>query len=103
MEELNNINILIVEDDKEINNLIKTALTKDGFNIVQAFDGMDGFAKYKSIDFSIIILDIMLPYVDGMEIMKKIREESVIPIIILSAKVEESDRIIGLGLGLMII
>ncbi|KAJ50975.1 DNA-binding response OmpR family regulator [Clostridium tetanomorphum] len=99
MEELNNINILIVEDDKEINNLIKTALTKDGFNIVQAFDGMDGFAKYKSIDFSIIILDIMLPYVDGMEIMKKIREESVIPIIILSAKVEESDRIIGLGLG----
>lgn len=45
MEELNNINILIVEDDKEINNLIKTALTKDGFNIVQAFDGMDGFAN----------------------------------------------------------
>ncbi|MBU5484496.1 response regulator transcription factor [Clostridium sp. MSJ-11] len=99
MEDFGNINILVVEDDKEINNLIKAALNKEGFNVVQAFDGMDGFAKYKSMNFSIAILDIMLPYVDGMEIMKKIREESVIPIIILSAKGEECDRITGLGFG----
>lgn len=99
MQDLCNVNVLVVEDDKEINNLIKKALNKEGFNVVQAFDGMDGFAKYKSMDFSIVILDIMLPYVDGIEIMKKIREESVVPIIILSAKGEESDRIIGLGLG----
>ncbi|OFI05999.1 sensory transduction protein regX3 [Clostridium acetireducens DSM 10703] len=96
---MDNTQVLIIEDDKDINNLVKEALTKEGFSVVQAFDGMDGFAKYKSNNCSIIILDIMLPFVDGIEVMKKIREESVIPIIILSAKGEELDRITGLGLG----
>lgn len=99
MEHLDNTEVLIIEDDKDINNLVKRALTKEGFNVVQAFDGMDGFAKYKSSNCAIIILDIMLPFVDGIEVMKKIREESVIPIIILSAKGEEVDRISALGLG----
>ncbi|WP_050607349.1 response regulator transcription factor [Clostridium niameyense] len=99
MEHLDNTEVLIIEDDKDINNLIKRALNKEGFNVVQAFDGMDGFAKYKSSNCAIIILDIMLPFVDGIEVMKKIREESVVPIIILSAKGEEVDRISALGLG----
>ncbi|NOH16115.1 response regulator transcription factor [Clostridium cochlearium] len=99
MENLNNANILIVEDDKEINNLIKKALIKEGFNVIQAFEGIEAYSKYKTTNFSIIILDIMLPYLDGIEIMKKIRQESVIPIILISAKDEEYNRIMGLELG----
>ncbi|RXI45806.1 DNA-binding response regulator [Clostridium tetani] len=99
MEGLSNANVLIVEDDKEINNLISKALIKEGFSVVQAFEGIEGYSKYRKIDFSIIILDIMLPYLNGIEIMKKIREESVVPIILISAKDEEYDRIIGLELG----
>ncbi|KGM94784.1 PhoP family transcriptional regulator [Clostridium novyi A str. 4552] len=91
--------ILVIEDDKEINNLIKKALVENNFQVEQAFDGMEGFAKYKTMKFSTVILDIMLPIVNGIEVLKKIREESVIPIIILSAKSEESDRIEGLSLG----
>lgn len=99
MKSLTGIQILIIEDDKDINNLIKKALKDEGCDVVQAFDGMDGFAKFKSNNCSIIILDIMLPFVDGIEVMKKIREESVIPIIILSAKGEELDKITSLTLG----
>lgn len=99
MENLNNANILIVEDDKEINNLIKKALIKEGFNVIQAFEGIEAYSKYKTTNFSIIILDIMLPYLDGIEIMKKVRKESVIPIILISAKDEEYNRIMGLELG----
>lgn len=91
-------NILVVEDDEEINNLISNALQKEGYNIIQAYDGKQAIEKY-SDNFQLVILDLMLPYIDGIEVLRKIREKSTVPIIILSAKDEETDRVIGLSIG----
>lgn len=91
-------NILVVEDDKEINNLICEALKKESYNIVQAFDGKEATEKYNDT-IQLIILDLMLPYVDGIEVLRVIREKSNLPVIILSAKEGETDRIIGLSMG----
>lgn len=90
--------ILIIEDDEAINTMISKALLKESFNIENAFDGEEALNLWKD-DFKLIILDLMLPKIDGMEVMRRIREHSNVPILILSAKAEESDRIIGLGLG----
>ena len=91
-------NILIVEDDQEINNLISDALKKENYNVVQAFDGRQALEKYND-NFQLVILDLMLPYVDGIEVLRKIREKSNLPVIILSAKDEETDKVIGLSMG----
>lgn len=91
-------NILIVEDDIEINNLIAEVLKKEKYNVIQAFDGKEALEKYNE-NFQMIVLDLMLPYVDGIEVLRKIREKSNLPIIILSAKDEEVDRIVGLSMG----
>lgn len=91
-------NILVVEDDEEINNLISNALQKEGYNIIQAYDGKQAIEKY-SDNFQLVILDLMLPYIDGIEVLRKIREKSTVPIIILSAKDEETDTVIGLSIG----
>lgn len=96
---MNEVNILVVEDDEEINNLIARCLKKEGYNVYQAFDGREALIKYEQKDYQMIVLDLMLPYIDGMEIMRRIRENSTVPILVLSAKDEETDKIIGLGLG----
>ena len=90
--------ILIVEDDKEINNLIYEALKKENYNIIQAFDGEEATEKYND-NIQLVILDLMLPYIDGIEVLRIIREKSNLPVIILSAKEEETDRIVGLSMG----
>ncbi|OAA86034.1 response regulator transcription factor [Clostridium ljungdahlii] len=90
--------ILVIEDDEEINNLIYSTLKNENYNIVQAFDGKDALEKYDNT-FQLIILDLMLPYIDGIEVLRKIRENSTVPVIILSAKNEETDRVIGLSMG----
>lgn len=90
--------ILVIEDDEEINNLIYNTLKNENYNIVQALDGKDALEKYDNT-FQLIILDLMLPYIDGIEVLRKIRENSTVPVIILSAKNEETDRIIGLSMG----
>ncbi|OCA96396.1 response regulator transcription factor [Clostridium beijerinckii] len=91
-------NILVVEDDEEINNLISEALIKENYNIIQAFDGKQAIEKYNK-EYQLVILDLMLPYLDGIEVLRRIRELSTVPVIILSAKDEETDRIIGLSMG----
>ena len=91
--------ILIIEDDEEINNLIYNTLKKEKYNIIQAFNGEDAINKYYNDTFQLVILDLMLPYIDGLEVLRKIREESTVPVIILSAKDQETDRVIGLGMG----
>ncbi len=96
---MNKINILVVEDDEEINGLISKTLIKEGYSVTKALDGKSALEKYNEKEFQMVILDIMLPIIDGMEVMRRIREKSMIPIVILSAKGEETDRIIGLGLG----
>lgn len=95
---MKNPKILIIEDDEAINTMISKALSKEGFDIENAFDGEEALKLWKD-DFKLIILDLMLPKIDGMEVMRRIRAHSTVPILILSAKAEESDRIIGLGLG----
>ncbi|PJI07511.1 MULTISPECIES: response regulator transcription factor [Clostridium] len=96
---MRNPKILIIEDDEAINTMISKALSKEGFDIKNAFDGEEALNVWHNDDFKLIILDLMLPKINGTEILRRIRQKSTIPILILSAKAEESDKIIGLGLG----
>lgn len=91
--------ILIVEDDSNILRLERDYLEANGFEAVTACDGEAGMEKAINEDFDLIILDVMLPGINGFEICKKIRNEKNIPIIFVSAKKEELDKITGLGFG----
>ena len=91
--------ILLIEDDIEISEMVKNYLIKEGFNITTAFDGEEGVGKFLNNSFDLILLDIMMPKFDGMEVMKIVRETSLIPILIMSAKDSDVDKAIGLGLG----
>ncbi|MBE6063359.1 MAG: response regulator transcription factor [Clostridium butyricum] len=90
--------VLVIEDDKEINDLICEGLKREQYEVRQALDGEEALKKY-SDDINLIILDLMLPKIDGIEVMRRIRERSNVPIIILSAKDDECDRIVGLSMG----
>ncbi|WFD10236.1 response regulator transcription factor [Tepidibacter hydrothermalis] len=92
--------ILIIDDEEDILKLLSTVLTKEGFkNIYTAETGNEGLKLFQSIDPDIILLDIMLPDKEGYEVCKKIRVSSMVPILFLSAKSEEMDRILGFALG----
>ena len=91
--------ILIVEDELAIAELEKDYLELSGFEVEVSTDGKDGLAKALAEDFNLVILDLMLPGVDGFEICRKIREEKNTPIIMVSAKKDDIDKIRGLGLG----
>ncbi|MGI6727121.1 MAG: winged helix-turn-helix domain-containing protein [Anaerovoracaceae bacterium] len=91
--------ILIIEDEKSIADIIKFNLVKEGFEIVTAYDGKKGLQKALSIKPDLILLDIMLPELDGFQVCKKVRETSTVPILILTAKEEEVDKVLGLELG----
>lgn len=94
-----NNKILIIEDDISISEMVKSYLTKDGFIVTTAFDGEDGIIKYLNDEFDLIVLDLMMPKLDGMETLKLIREKSSVPILIMSAKDSDVDKAIGLGFG----
>jgi DNA-binding response OmpR family regulator len=96
---LMNNKILLIEDDISISDMVKSYLTKEGFIVIAAFDGEDGIVKFLNEEFDLILLDLMMPKLDGMETMKIIREKSSIPILIMSAKDSDVDKAIGLGLG----
>ena len=91
--------ILIVEDELPIAELEKDYLELSGFEVVIEMDGKQGYEKAMSGEFNLIILDLMLPGMDGFEICRKVREVSEIPVIMVSAKKEDIDKIRGLGLG----
>ncbi len=91
--------VLIVEDEKSISDIIKFNLEKEGFQVCVAYDGEEALLTAKVEEPSLILLDVMLPKVDGFTVCKKIRETSNVPIIILTAKEEEVDKVLGLGLG----
>jgi len=95
---LNN-KILIVEDNISISEMVKNYLTKDGFIVTTAFDGEEAIGKYLNADFDLIVLDLMMPKLDGIETMKIIRKKSSVPILIMSAKDSDVDKAIGLGMG----
>jgi DNA-binding response OmpR family regulator len=91
--------ILVVDDDKEIVTLIKRRLEYEDFEVVTAYDGMEAMDKLMDDSIDLLIIDVMMPKLDGLSAVMKIRETKNIPIIILSAKTEESDKIIGLAMG----
>jgi len=91
--------ILIAEDDIAISEMVKNYLIKDGFVVTTVFDGEEAIHKYLNCDFDLILLDLMMPRLDGIEAMKIIREKSSVPILIMSAKDSDVDKAIGLGLG----
>ena len=93
------IKILIIEDEESINNIVKSYLVKEGYEVYQAFDGEEGLKKFLSEDIDLVILDLMLPKMLGEDVMKEIRNRSSVPVIMLSAKVEENDKVTGLRLG----
>ena len=91
--------ILIVDDEKPISDIIKFNLTKEGYETVTAFDGREAIEKFEEENPDLIILDLMLPVLDGLEVAKEVRKTSHIPIIMLSAKDSEFDKVIGLEIG----
>ncbi len=91
--------ILLVEDDMEISTMLKNFLMTENFEVVTACDGESACQKFFADRFSLVLLDLMIPKMSGMEVMAKIREHHTVPIIILSAKDSDSDKTLGLGLG----
>ena len=91
--------ILIIEDEKSISDIVKFNLTKERFDVEVAADGLVGLNKALEINPDLILLDVMLPSMDGFQVCKKIRETKSTPIIMLTAKEEEVDKVLGLELG----
>lgn len=91
--------VLLVEDDVEISDMLKNFLTTEGFEVVAAYDGESACESFSEGDYSVVLLDLMIPKRSGMEVMKAIREKSTVPILILSAKDTDSDKTLGLALG----
>ncbi|MDO5331213.1 MAG: winged helix-turn-helix domain-containing protein [Bacillota bacterium] len=91
--------ILVIEDEHSISDIIKFNLKKEGYEVETAFDGGDGLAKALDWGADLILLDIMLPVMDGFEVCKRVREKSNVPILMLTAKEEEVDKVLGLELG----
>lgn len=91
--------ILVCDDDKEIVDAIEIYLNQEGYDVVKAYDGEACIEALKAYDIKLIILDVMMPKLDGIHATLKIREYSSVPIIILSAKSEDSDKILGLNIG----
>lgn len=91
--------ILIVDDEKEIRDLVDIYLKSDGYNTVTACDGMEAIKVIQENDVDLIILDVMMPNLNGIETCLKIREMKEMPIIMLSAKSEDIDKILGLNMG----
>jgi len=92
-------NILVCDDDKEIVDAIEIYLKQEGYHIIKAYDGIEAIKALKENDVKLLIIDIMMPRLDGINATLKIREYSSIPIIILSAKSEDADKILGLNIG----
>lgn len=91
--------ILIVEDEENIRELIRLYLEREGFEVSEAPNGVEGLKKWKAENPDMLLLDVMMPLMDGWEVCRTIREESSVPIIMLTAKGETSDRVSGLEMG----
>jgi DNA-binding response OmpR family regulator len=91
--------ILIVDDEPLIVKGLKFSLEQDGYEITAAFDGEEAIKKFDNTVFDLVLLDVMLPHIDGLEVCRYIRERSTVPIIMLTAKGEDMDKILGLEYG----
>lgn len=93
------MNILIAEDNKEISNIIYKHLINNDYNVTKAFDGEEALMELKHRKYDLALVDIMMPKLNGFELITEVRRWSNIPIIILSAKDQETDKVLGLGFG----
>jgi DNA-binding response OmpR family regulator len=91
--------ILLVDDEQPVQKLLAYPLQKEGYEVVQARDGPAALAHFEREHFDLVVLDIMLPHMDGLEVCKRMRARSSVPIIMLTAKAEEIDKVLGLELG----
>ncbi|MEX1141817.1 MAG: response regulator transcription factor [Thermoleophilaceae bacterium] len=91
--------ILLVDDEHSVQKLLAYPLRKDGFEVVPAFDGQEALDRLRDGSFDLVVLDLMLPNVDGFEVCRQVRATSSVPIIMLTARVEEIDKVLGLELG----
>lgn len=92
-------NILVCDDDKDIVEAIEIYLTQEGYHILKAYDGQESLDILNSETVDLLIIDVMMPRLDGIRATVKIRESNPLPIIILSAKSEDTDKILGLNIG----
>lgn len=91
--------ILLVEDDPSISEMVSRHLEKEGYRVVMAFDGTEAIRLFLEDAFDMVILDLMLPGADGLDILQQIRKKSWIPVLIMSAKGSDVDKALGLGFG----
>ena len=96
---MQDLNVLVVDDDREIVNVIEIYLKNEGLNVLKAYDGIQAIQQLRENEIHLILMDIMMPKLDGIQTTLKIREQNQIPIILVSAKGEDTDKIIGLNLG----
>lgn len=93
------VHILVCDDDKEIVEAIEIYLTQEGYHVLKAYDGVEAIKILEEEEVNLLIIDVMMPRLDGIRATLKIREKNSIPIIILSAKSEDADKILGLNIG----
>ncbi len=91
--------ILLVDDEQSVQELLSYPLRKDGYEVVQARDGKEALELFGESEFDLVVLDVMMPRMDGLECCRRLRASSPVPIIMLTAKSEEVDKIVGLELG----
>src|SRR5947207_2275502 len=91
--------ILLVDDERSIQTLLSYPLSKDGYEVVVASDGTEALTRFAERPFDLVVLDVMIPYVDGLEVCRQLRARSRVPVIMISAKSEEIDEVVGLELG----
>ncbi len=91
--------ILLVEDDIEISSMLKSFLETENFEVTASYNGKDACQKFFMDKYSLVLLDLSIPGISGMEVLKNIRETSTVPVIIISAKDSDSDKTLGLGMG----
>ena len=91
--------ILLVEDDREINQLVKSQLEQEAFKVITAYNGEDALHLLQQHEIDLVLLDLMLPKLNGLEVLKQIRSTKHIPVLIISAKDSELDKALGLGFG----
>lgn len=91
--------VLVADDDREIVEALGIYLEAEGYRVVKAYDGVEALEALRGEEIHLILLDVMMPRMDGLKALQKIREEREIPVIILSAKTEDSDKILGLNIG----
>jgi DNA-binding response OmpR family regulator len=91
--------ILLVDDEQPVQKLLSFPLEKEGYEVVPALDGQEALKRFENERFDLVVLDIMLPKMDGLEVCRRMRAKSSVPIIMLTAKAEEIDKVLGLEIG----